>query len=207
ASSWREPCIAQPPSRREPPRGAAARRWIAGAGPDAASASPWSPPPEPRSVSGGSPADARTPKVAGGRPTPGGLAAGHRLVQTAVERVEVPREPDVEPLGEPVGGVIEHAALVLLHDVPDLVEKLLVIVLVLGKPGVAVLAHELFLEREMRGDAVVELAEKRGDGLAAAARGAEPLVEAIDERDELDVLEIHRFDSGLEAVAPFDERH
>jgi hypothetical protein len=84
--------------------------------------------------------------------------SGNPLVQARVAGAEVCTEPIFETLPE---GLHIHvdAILVIIHEIPNIVQQALVIGLVPGDLVVAMLAHETLLQREMGRDGAEQIAE------------------------------------------------
>src|SRR5262245_57975620 len=78
--------------------------------------------------------------------------------------------------------------------------------LVLSKLIVAMLAHEAFLKREMRGDRAEDLAKEGGHREFIAFRD-DSLVKPVDELNQPAVFMIDGVDADAVAIFPFDQGH
>lgn len=97
-----------------------------------------------------------------------------------------PRVMRAEMNREPVGQALtEHCAVKVrrrfdgLHDVQDVVEQMFMVRLVLGQRGVSQSVHLALLEREVRRDARLDLAEGRDD-VFRVGLGPEERMQRID---------------------------
>ena len=80
------------------------------------------------------------------------------------------------------------------------------IVLVLGELVIALLAHEALLQREMRRDRLVEVAEEAEYGHLGPLR-LRLFVQAVDQFDELAMLVVDRLDADAVALLPVQQAH
>src|SRR5690606_22568264 len=127
------------------------------------------------------------------------------VVEPCIVGPEMKGEPVVEALRQLPRGALP-IGLVAVHDVADFLEQRLVRFLVRGELVVAVLAHELFLKREMRGDGAQDLPEDSRRVRDVGTRD-QALVQRVDEVDELAVLVVYRLDANAVVALPFDQGH
>src|SRR5262245_60924473 len=128
-----------------------------------------------------------------------------RLVQARIVRLEMAREPGVQPPRQIVGVDRIHSV-EFVHDVADLVEQAFVIVLVLPQLVIAALAHEPFLEREMGRYPLEQIAKKAFHRQFRAAR-RQLVMQTIDQIDQFLVLVIDRGDADAVLVLPLQQCH
>src|SRR5262249_9714568 len=117
----------------------------------------------------------------------------------------MPREPGVEPVREQL---LVHAlaGLEILHDIAQLIEQALMVVLVLGEPVVAALPHQAFLQREMRRYRLEQISEEIDDGVPRTLRGR-LRIEAVDQLDQFPVLVIDGGNADAVALFPMQQTH
>src|SRR5262245_13326310 len=127
------------------------------------------------------------------------------VMQLGVVRPEMAREPGVQTVRQ-LNRVDLLGLLERVHDLAQLVEQALVVLLVRRQPLIALIAHELLLEREVRRDSGKQIAEERRYRLLGIG-GHELLVEPIDQVDELPVLVVDRCDADAVFVFPTQQRH
>ena len=134
-------------------------------------------------------------------------------VYIATDQAVQARIVGLEMVLKPVGQALAEFMLVDFHrglevvgELANIVEQPLVVGLVLAEGIVTVALHGLFLEREVRGDTAVDIAEPVEHPLALGAAG-DQFEQRIDLANQLLVLVIDPVDAGAIFIAPFDRCH
>ena len=127
-------------------------------------------------------------------------------MKAGIFRAEVSAKPRFKLLSQFRLEIGVAALIEGIHDVPDVVQQGFVVFFVLRVLVVFEFAHHALLEGEVRGDPCVDFTEKIGDSLPRGAT-TKPVMELVDEVNQLAVLVIDRLDPDFERLAPGYQRH
>ena len=121
-------------------------------------------------------------------------------MQASIERCEVLAEPVIEALLQQFPA-LPGIVLETVHQIPDLVQQIFVIVLVFTVFRITGLAHHAFLKREMRRNAGMDVGQRRLHRRRIVFV-IDFFINVVDHPDHLPVLVVNRRDAQSERWFP-----